>query len=130
MAKNGKKEVRVGQLAREETCGKPDCKQLSCLKAAVLNELREQAEGKSKAELEEMRDNGLLDELAVSFVPIHNWDLLENAQEDLWLSCSEPENLAFDGQKTAVNAIAGVIFDSLSEALYEEFESILEGLEK
>jgi len=41
--------------------------------------------------------------------------LLEVALDNLWLAVEEPEILASDGKATAVNAIAGNIYDELLE---------------
>jgi len=74
-------------------------------------------------ELEERRDeiieneypDDIATEIADSFVPVMTYDLLEIAQNDLWLATNEPEMMAFSGKNTAVNAIAGNIYAELIE---------------
>jgi len=68
----------------------------------------------------------LMSEIADSNVPVYNWDLLEYAQNDLWLSCETPDILAFDGTPTAVNCIAGTIYQELYSAMNQVLDDILE----
>lgn len=50
-----------------------------------------------------------------SACPIYTYDILAVAQSDLDLAVLEPECYAFGGDKTAVNAISGNIFEVLME---------------
>jgi hypothetical protein len=58
-------------------------------------------------------------EIADQTVPIHHGDLLEVAMSALWLATEEPEIMAFNGENTAVNAIAGNIYEAIVADLYE-----------
>ena len=64
----------------------------------------------------------ILHETADSHIPVYTSDLLEVALDDLTLAAREPEILAFDGQATAVNAIAGNLYDDLLELGYQWLE--------
>ena len=121
----------VGKLARESVCEKHEtCAALLCLIHRAVNEFRTAAEGKSENELKEIRDNGYLDELADSYCPVYNDEIMRYGAENITeLALDEPEAFAFDGKKTALNALAGNIVDKISQALYEEYDQIIEGLE-
>ncbi len=58
-------------------------------------------------------------EIADSSVPIYHSDLLEVALDEVELAIVEPEILAFDGAATAVNAIAGNIYQEVIEHLHD-----------
>lgn len=62
-------------------------------------------------------------EITDSSVPIHNYDLLQMAVANLTLAVIEPEILAFDGTATAVNSIAGNIFQYINEELWDWWNS-------
>lgn len=67
-----------------------------------------------------------ISEIADSNVPIHYWNILETAREDLWLATEEPELFAFDGKHTAINAIAGNIYQHLEQELWSRWEELKE----
>jgi len=54
-------------------------------------------------------------EIVDDSVPVYTYDLLEVAQSDLWLAVGVPEIYAFTGEKNAINAIAGNIYERLNE---------------
>jgi hypothetical protein len=96
------------------------------LKKEAVNELRERA----KDEYPNLDDHpDWISEIADSSVPIHYADLLEMAGNEIWLATEEPEIMAFDGTNTAINAIAGNIYKALEEAMYSEWDYIVEELE-
>lgn len=65
-----------------------------------------------------------LTELADGYVPIYNYDLLMLAADELWLAVDVPEIYAFGGEHSAVNAIAGNVFEHLRGEAYAEFEKL------
>ena len=65
-------------------------------------------------------------EIADNSVPIYHADLLKEALMDLNLDPDEPEILCWDGKSTAVNAIAGNIYEGVVSHLYEEEQDIKE----
>ena len=84
------------------------------LKEDLLSELEDNKE--EIMDLEEDDRSDRIGEFADGCVPVFNYDLLEVAQDELWLAVDEPEILAFDGKSTAVAAIAGNIYQELVEA--------------
>jgi len=80
-----------------------------------------------EAAKEELKDNfkgaqyptDIIHEIADNSVPVYNYDLLKLACEDLSLGCDEPEFYAFDGKKTAVNAIAANVYQKISSELFQ-----------
>ena len=82
------------------------------LKTNLLKELNNNKEDILKNKYPEDYINEIVD----SNVPVYNSDLLEMAINDLTLAVDSPDILAFDGRPSAVNAIAGNIY----ELLYEE----------
>ena len=85
------------------------------LKTDLLDELKD----RKKEILEDEYPDDLIREIVDSFTPIMTYDLLEVAQDDLWLAVDEPDIMAFDGKNTAVNAIAGNLYDYLFEIAIE-----------
>ena len=71
-------------------------------------------------------DDQTISEIADSATPLYNWDLLAYAQDSLWLATVEPEILAFDGEPTAINAIAGNIREHLIQHAHEIHDQLLE----
>ena len=67
-----------------------------------------------------------LHEIVDGFVPVYNADLLRYALDDLWLAVVQPEHMAFDGENTAVNAIAANIYDHLMECANEYWRKLTE----
>ncbi len=62
----------------------------------------------------------LVHELADNACCINNYNLLQLACEDLTLATEESElGLAFDGRKTAVNAIAANLYERISNELHQ-----------
>ena len=91
----------------------------------LISELNERKEEILSSEYPE----DLISEIADSYVPIYNSDLLEMAVEDLWLAVDEPDVLAFDGKSTAVAAIAGNIYGYFNEKANEWLEQNRGGVE-
>ena len=100
--------------------------QLDDLKKDAVNELKTWAE-ENYPDFDDYTDQ--IHEIADSSVPVYNATLLEIAGEDLWIACEEPEILAFDGTPTAVNCIAGVIYNELESAMHEAWDGIVEEIE-
>lgn len=92
------------------------------MKQEIISYVRE---NESSIDIEE-----LLHELADASVPVYNADLLQRALDDLYLAVNEPEILAFDGKCTAVNAIAGNLYDWTLEELYEFWQSIEDDMQE
>lgn len=66
-------------------------------------------------------------EIADSSVPVYTGDLLRLAAENIALATAEPElGPAFDGSPTPVNVIAANVFEAIQEALWEEWQTILD----
>jgi hypothetical protein len=65
-------------------------------------------------------------ETADSLTPVMNYTLLALAQDDIWLALEEPDVYAFDGEPTAINAIAGNVYEALHEAAREAIEEMRE----
>lgn len=66
----------------------------------------------------------MLHEMIDGWVPIYNSDIVDVGNSDIWLTTTEPEIYAFSGEKTAVNAIAGNIYQHLSEIAYKWLEDV------
>lgn len=64
-----------------------------------------------------------ISELIDAYIPVYTYDLLEIARNDFWLATTEPELMCFDGKNTAVNAIAGNIYQHLQEKGQEWLDS-------
>jgi hypothetical protein len=65
-------------------------------------------------------------EIADGSVPVYYSELLELAAQDNNLALNEPElGPAFDGAPTPVNIIAANVYESVTEALYEEWRAIV-----
>jgi len=74
-------------------------------------------------------------EIADSYVPVYNYDLLQWASENLDFAVDKPElGPAFDGSPTPINIIAANIFEYIESELWEywhnERDNILEELEE
>jgi len=66
-------------------------------------------------------------EIADSSVPIYTGDLLRLAAENINLAVDTPEcGPAFDGEPTPVNIIAANCFEAIEQALWEEWQAILD----
>ena len=67
----------------------------------------------------------LIFETADQMVPIYTYELLELAQDDLYLATEEPElGPAFDGKPTVVNIIAANVFEALESDLWEYWNEL------
>lgn len=95
----------------------------------ILSEAEEEFLGMiENGEVNDLNYEEVIGEIADSSVPVYTADLLEAALNTLWLAAASPELLAFDGESTAVNAIAGNIYEAVEEHLrkvwddYEEEE--------
>jgi hypothetical protein len=71
-----------------------------------------------------------ISEIADGSVPVYNATLLDAALDELWLATTEPELYAFDGTPTAVNAIAGNIYQHIEEELGQYFSDNQDALEE
>ncbi len=85
------------------------------LKRDLLDELND----RKKEILEDEYPDDLIRGIVDSFIPLMTHDLLEVAQSELWLAVDEPEIMAFGGENSAVNAIAGNLYDHLFEIALE-----------
>jgi hypothetical protein len=101
---------------------------LSQLKEDAARELRERLEQNGLENIDREPDSEIIHEIADSQVPVYNRELLEMAAEDYseGLAIEEPDILAFDGKSTAVNAIAGRVFEELSEHLHDTWGELWE----
>ena len=61
----------------------------------------------------------LAEEIADNMVPVYDGELLELALSDMPLATTVPDTYWFDGSHTAVNAIAGNVFERLREVLFD-----------
>lgn len=77
---------------------------------------------------DEPRDIDLF-EIVDSVIPVYNYDLLTIAASNLDLATEDPEIYGFDGEHTAVNAIAGNLFAHLEELASEYLGDIIDELE-
>lgn len=74
-------------------------------------------------EIKESRyESDLIHELVDSHCPIYYKDILDCAIDDFSLATEKPEVYAFNGEETAINAIAGNIYQVLVQVAYEEYE--------
>lgn len=89
----------------------------------LKRDLKQELEEEKKDILKDKYPKDRIREMVDSFIPIYHSDLLEVAQSDLWLAVEEPEIMAFDGKNTAVNAIAGNIYDELIEVAMDWLNS-------
>lgn len=106
-----------------------DTYQLSDLEAEVEEEIRWRFEHEDMGIIED-HDQDTLNEISDGAVPIHTGDLLAYAQDKLWLATVEPELLCFNGESTAVNAIAGNIHEHLSQHARTIYDQLLEEQEE
>jgi len=84
---------------------------LENLKKSLIEELND-----NKSEiLDNKYPDDLISEYVDSNVPIYHFDILQYGAENTDLGTYEPDIYAFDGKPTAVNAIAGRIYEELSE---------------
>lgn len=93
------------------------------MKTVTLPQLEQQLTQELNDRAEEIKrhkcPDDLLTEIVDGCVPIYHADLLECALHDLWLGVVEPEIYAFDGKHTAVNAIAGNIYEHLQDLAFQ-----------
>lgn len=87
-------------------------------------EVRKEIRDNATELLREVYPEDTITEYVDSSVPVYNSTLLELAASNNSLALDEPEILAFDGTATPINAIAGNIYERLSEVANEEWESI------
>ena len=78
-------------------------------------ELLEELENNKQEILEDKYPEDVIREYVDSSVPVMTYDLLKLAESDFWLAVDEPEIMAFDGKNSAVNAIAGNVYERLME---------------
>lgn len=71
----------------------------------------------------------LILEIVDAAIPIYNSDLLAVAIDNSDLAVEEPEVFAFGGKHTAINAIAGRLFEKLYGTAMEEWQAIKELVE-
>ena len=95
----------------------------------TIGEFREEIKDKiSEGEIEDITKfdaSDMIHEIADNNVPIMNWDILNYAVRKFDLAVKEPEIYAFNGEHTAINAIAGNMYEALAEALYNELDNII-----
>lgn len=73
----------------------------------------------------EMNESDLIHEIADSFVPISNYNIIGLAAETPHLALDVPDHgPAFNGKPTPINIIAGNIYEYLSQVLCEELNLI------
>lgn len=84
-----------------------------------MNELREQliqSLNDMEVEIRDSKDpQQLIYERVDSTIPVYHYDILEVALSETTLATYVPEIFAFNGEHTAVNAIAGNIYSELLE---------------
>ena len=89
---------------------------LECILDSAEEEFIDMVE---QGEVTEHNCTEVIFELADSNTPIYTGDLLETAISSYDLAVTEPEVFAFDGEHTAVNAIAGNIYEELIQHLHD-----------
>ena len=103
-----------------------------CIEKA-LDEFREEIRDRLNGSdyynsIEDIKDfdaGDIIHEIADNNVPIKTWDILSYATHCFDFAIREPDIYAFDGQHTAINAIAGNMYEALAEALYNELDNII-----
>lgn len=93
-----------------------------------LDDLRRRARaevGERYGDLDSEPDD-YISEIADGLVPVYTYDLMMYAANNLDLATMTPEILAFDGEASAVNCVAGAIYEELREAAQAEYESLHE----
>ena len=69
----------------------------------------------------------VINEIADSYVPVYNHDILRLAVDNINLALNEPElGPAFDGSPTPINIIAANIYEYIEQALYDAWNDIEE----
>ena len=69
----------------------------------------------------------VINEIADSYVPVYNHDILRLAVDNINLALDEPElGPAFDGSSTPINIIAANIYEYIEQALYDAWNNIEE----
>jgi len=91
--------------------------------------LREEIRDNAAFLLKEVYPEDSITEYVDSSVPVYTSTLMELAASNPWLATAEPEILAFDGTPSPVNAVAGNIYEALTEAAAEEWKSITDEAE-
>jgi hypothetical protein len=96
------------------------------LKKDALEELKERIIENPDAE-----HGDYIFEITDSYVPIHYYDILKMASENMNLALDEPElGPAFDGKPTPVNIIAANIFEEIHNHLWSELDNLKEEIEE
>jgi hypothetical protein len=93
----------------------------------------------AKCELREWRDDhpdddephDVIHEIADGSVPVYTAELLRLAADNIHLAVDEPElgpanGCNFDGTPSPINIIAANIFEHIEQALWEEWQTILD----
>ena len=84
-------------------------------------------EEKSLGKLTNFDPVDLIHDIADEKVPVMTWDILQYALHNITLATIAPEIKAFNGDSTGVNCIAGRMYETISEKLWEVWNEIEEG---
>ena len=85
---------------------------------------------KSDSGIKDYEPYDLIHDIADNNVPVMTSDLLRYAINHIDFAICQPEILAFDGNPTAINAIAGNMYELLCDILSDEWESIKENTDE
>ena len=97
----------------------------------AIDELRERAEDGGILRMNEPDYDGALAEIADSSVPVYTSDLMELAANNLDLATNMPEcGPAFDGEPTPANIVAANIYEHVTQALWDEWDTIKEEIKE
>lgn len=92
----------------------------------LRDELSDAVEGQRISLAADADNYDVMHEIVDGLIPVYHYRLLEVAMSKLDLATCAPEAYGFNGEHTAVNAIAGALYDELyNEAVawyQEEFE--------
>ena len=87
-------------------------------------DLREEIQTEAAELMQDQYPEDRLHEMVDTSVPVYTSTLMALAADDIDLAVSQPEVLAFDGEATPVNAVAGNVYERLMLAAYDEWETI------
>ena len=93
----------------------------------IINEAQEDLREWCKDDPDGDPCDNMISELAVRSVPFYIGDIINMAANDIELATATPESgPAFNGTPTPVNIIAANVYEAVTVALYEEWETIKE----
>lgn len=89
---------------------------------SIVRDLHEYLEDRRDELKESSDDSDILHEEVDGAIPVYTSDLMELAADKPELASAEPDIWAFDGSHTAVNAVAGNLYELLIQEAEEWYQ--------